>query len=231
MEEKDIATYYDEFSKDRNKLGINRRHRLIFQKLKRAGFKPNHTILEIGCGPGQVTSLLAPYTKSRGKVVATDISPEAIEIAKKHLNSHSHVQYMVTDMSNFTYSGKFDFILLPDVLEHIPEEDHRVLFATLAKHMHENSVIAINFPYPYALEWMHKYDPSDLQVIDQPLYTNNLLPRIYDNGLFLYQLESYSIRSNEPEYQWLIVKPYVEMKKPTPMPAFKKFIGAILARF
>ncbi len=230
MEEKDIASYYDQFSKDRQKLGINRRHRLIFRKLKQAGLKPHHRILEIGCGPGQVTSLLAPYM-SNGKVVATDISPEAIALAKIHLGKYKQVEYMVTDMSDFSYSEKFDFVLLPDVLEHIPEDDHKSLFATLAQHIHENSVIAINFPYPYALEWMHKYDPSDLQVIDQPLYTDKLLPRIYDNGLFLYQLQSYSIRNNEPEYQWLIVKPYVEMKKPTPRPPFKKFIEGILARF
>lgn len=230
MDNNDIATYYDQFSKERHKLGINRRHRLIFKKLKQAGLKPNHKILEIGCGPGQVTSLLSRYIKG-GKIVATDISPEAISLAYKNLSGNHNINFVVTDMSDFSYPETFDFVLLPDVLEHIPEENHKKLFGLIAKHINENSIIAINFPYPYALEWMHKYDQSELQVIDQPLYTNNLLPRIYDNGLFLYHLDSYSIRNNEPEYQWLLVKPYIEMKKPTPRPAYKKFIEGIKARF
>lgn len=230
IEKQEVETYYDTYAKDKRKQAVNRRHRLIFQKLKRAGLRPHHRLLEIGCGTGQVTGLLATYL-TKGSILALDISPESVAIAKQHLGNHANVEFMVSDMSDFQHAEKFDFVLLPDVLEHIPEETHQTLFGTIARHLHPASVIAINFPYPYYLEWAHKHDHSQLQIIDQPLYTDRLLARIYANDLFLWKLESYSIRYQVPEYQWLEVRPRVAMETPTPLSATRRLVEGILARF
>jgi len=230
VQKEQIENYYDGYAKDRRKQAVNRRHRLIFQKLKRAGLKPHHRLLEIGCGTGQVTGILAGYLTG-GSILAVDISPESVAIASSQLNNHQHLHFMVSDMSDFSCEEKFDFVLLPDVLEHIPEETHEALFHTIARHLLPGSVVAINFPYPYYLEWAHENDHSQLQIIDQPLYTDRLLARVYAAGLFIWKLESYSIRYQVPEYQWIELRPRVKLETPRPRPALKRLIEGILARF
>ena len=64
---KDIPKFYDGFNAESfKKFGINIRHRTIFKNLKTAGLLPSHNVLEIGCGTGPVTSLIAKYC-NKGK--------------------------------------------------------------------------------------------------------------------------------------------------------------------
>lgn len=202
---KSVADFYDQFSEKQLKTGINSRHRSILKKLKAAGLKPNHNVLEIGCGVGTLTHLLGGYVTN--KITAADISPESIEVAKKFNKKYSQITYVVSDMSDFTWKDKFDFIVLPDVLEHIPVEQHKNLFKVLRSVMHQDSQICIHIPHPYYIEWVRKNEPSKLQVIDQPLYTNELLNNVYENDLYLHSLLSYSLSKEPEDYQWIILKP------------------------
>jgi hypothetical protein len=109
-------------------------------------------------------------------------------------------------MKGFTYPSKFDFIVLPDVLEHIPLEEHKNLFKTISEHTHADSIVAINIPDPYALECIRKIAPESTQVIDQSLFTNLLTDNIYSNGFFILELRSYALAYKENDYQWLLLK-------------------------
>lgn len=204
-----VISYYDAFANEQLKTGINVRHRTIFHLLKKAGLRRQDQVLEIGCGVGTLTYLIGKYCSS-GKVLATDISPKSIEWAKARTKKFAHVHYMVTDMRDFSSPEKFDFIVLPDVLEHIPLQEHAALFATISRHCHAHSVIAINIPDPYLLQWYHRHEPGKLQIIDQPLYTNIFLPAVYANGFFLAHLQRYALHTIEPDYQWLLLKPQLE---------------------
>ncbi|QGJ72374.1 Hypothetical protein PBC10988_40950 [Planctomycetales bacterium 10988] len=54
------------------------------------------TILEIGCGPGNFTRLLAQqYPKS--KIEAIDLSPQMIEVAKEKSQDFSNIEYRIAD--------------------------------------------------------------------------------------------------------------------------------------
>lgn len=206
MEKKDVAGFYDQYTSYQQKTGINGRHRTIFKRLKKAGLRPDSRVLEIGCGIGTVTGLIAGFLSS-GRILGTDISPKSIEIAKERLGSKSNVEFLVSDMSDFSDERKFDIVVLPDVLEHIPVAEHKNLFARIRKCMHENSVVAINIPNPYYQDWLHKNKPELLQVIDQAVYTDQLLQDVYANDLYLFSLESYCLFSNDSNYQWIILKP------------------------
>lgn len=205
IEKKDISNFYDSYTVRQNKSGVNTRHRIIMQRLKKAGLKDTHKILEVGCGIGTLTGLLAKYCSS-GSVLAVDISPKSIEVAKYTYGSFKNLSFLLSDMSDFKSEIKFDFIVLPDVLEHIPLEQHKQLFHTLSQNLSSNGKIAINIPHPHYLEWAHINRPDLLQIIDQPLHTNLLVPNIYGAGLFIQKLESYSISTNPEDYQWIIVK-------------------------
>ena len=105
-----IAAYYDGHSRDvQERVGINRRHRSIIRRFKATGLKRHHHVLEIGCGVGQLTGLIAPLLP-QGAVLAVDISSNAIATASQRLKGRSNVELAVDDMSAFSVDRRFDRI-------------------------------------------------------------------------------------------------------------------------
>ncbi len=177
-----VVSFYDQFAEKQQKTGINSRHLSILDKVKAAGLQSNHRILEVGCGIGTVSHLLATQVKE-GAVLAVDISPESIEKAKVLWKDQPNLSFEVSDMSDFDKKGQtFDFFVFPDVLEHIPVEQHNRLFQNISKHSHADSVIFIHIPAPRYLQWMIENQPEKLQVIDQPLDTGTLVSTISSHG-------------------------------------------------
>jgi trans-aconitate 2-methyltransferase len=202
---KKVAEFYDDYTVHQLKSGINLRHRRIQSWAKKFGLKEHHTILEIGCGIGTVTGLLAEIIKS-GKILANDISPKSIEIAKTRLQKFNQIDYMSGDIVELDIKDKFDFIVLPDVLEHIPIELHSKLFSKLKTLVKDSGAIIIHIPAPNCLAWDAEHNPEILQIIDQPIYTNILSQNVYSSGLYIYYLEIYSIWRMD-DYQVIVIKP------------------------
>jgi trans-aconitate 2-methyltransferase len=226
---KDIVNFYDNYTQKQKRTGINIRHRTILKNLKDQGLSNTSKILEIGCGIGTVTRLIAKYA-SGGKVVAVDISPQSIEAARELHRDLSNVEFVVSDMSDFSHALRFDFVVLPDVLEHIPVEQHKALFATLKKCVHAGSTILINIPDPHYLRWVHKNRPDLLQIIDQPLATNELLDAVYPSGFYLHSLNTYSLGILEGDYQSIVLKAERELEATTPKPKLSRIIQEIKSR-
>lgn len=126
---------------------------------------------------------------------------------RRYLNKYKNIDFKVSDMTDFSNPEKFDFVIFPDVLEHIPIEAHANIFRTIRANVHENSIVVINIPYPRAVEYMHKYRPELMQIIDQALYTYPFLKAIYENDFYVENLNTYSVFFDEPDYQSFIVKP------------------------
>ena len=227
---KNISRFYDQYSRKQQEVGINIRHRTIIKNAILNGLKREHNVLEIGCGIGTVTSLLAKYLR-KGKLVSVDISPENIKIAKEFTKKYDNIDFSVSDMTDFNSSLLFDFVVLPDVLEHIPLAQHNQLFSIIRKHTHDNSVIYINIPNPYSLEYAREYTPELLQIIDQPLYTNILLDNIYKNGFYLHSLMTYSLSIKEGDYQAIVLKPYKKLAKTTKLSKFANYCNEIKSRW
>jgi trans-aconitate 2-methyltransferase len=200
--EKDVASYYDEFKLKQIKTGINIRHRTIFRELKKAGLKPNHAVLEIGCGIGTVTKLMAGYLKN-GSILGVDISPQNIRFAEEFVGSVNS-KFLVSDMSDFVSEKPFDFIVLPDVLEHIPIEQHFALFQTLARYCKETTVVFINMPSPHFQNYISRTNPALQQIIDQEVHTDQLLNNAYPHGFYLWSLTTYSLGYEGGDYQRII---------------------------
>lgn len=213
-EDKDkVVSFYDQFAETQEKTGINSRHLNILDKVKAAGLNANHSILEVGCGIGTVSHLLAAQVK-QGEVLAVDISPESIAKARELWKDQSNLKFEVSDMSDFDMKRKtFDFFVFPDVLEHIPVDQHDLLFRNIHKHSHLDSVIFIHIPAPRYLQWMIENEPEKLQVIDQPLDSGDLIKSITSNGFYLEKMETYPIFFEEKDYQYFVfraTKPLVE---------------------
>jgi 2-polyprenyl-3-methyl-5-hydroxy-6-metoxy-1,4-benzoquinol methylase len=232
VENKKISEFYDNYTDRQEKWGIHIRHRTILRFLKINGLKRSSTVLEIGCGIGTLTHLVGKFCKA-GNIVAADISSKSIEIAKNKNSQFRNIEFIVSDMSDFKSKYKFDFIVLPDVLEHIPVDQHKNLFARIKECTHENSTVVINIPNPPYLRWAHKHKPELLQIIDQPLDTCELLNNICPNDFYLYSLIPYSLGVRENDYQCIVLKRdrYFEYKSTTPLPQCQKSLRKRLAKF
>ena len=217
MEDKDkVVSFYDQFADKQEKTGINSRHLSILDKLVKAGLSSHHRVLEVGCGIGTVSHLIAKKA-SKGEVLAVDISPESIQKAKVLWKDQKNLHFEVSDMKGFEKPRQFDFFVFPDVLEHIPVDQHFALFETVKRHAHPASVIFIHIPAPRFLEWMIKNEPAKLQVIDQPLDSGQLVKTITDNGFYLDKMETYSVFYQEKDYQYFVFRNQNPITKTTPL--------------
>jgi len=213
--EEEVKEFYDNYVTNQEKTGINSRHISIIDKLVSSGLKSNHKVLEVGCGIGTVSQLIAKKTQ-KGKVLAVDISEKSIEKAKVLWKQFQNLDFEVSDMSDFTKSGQtFDYFVFPDVLEHIPVEQHPNLFARIDAHSHENSVVFIHIPAPRFLEYNINNEPQKLQIIDQPLDTATLVGALNVNGFFLDKMETYPVFFMEKDYQFFIFRRKTTITKST----------------
>lgn len=195
-----IREWYNGFTKKQKSVGINLRHYKIINKAIDFGLKNHHVVLEVGCGIGTLTTLLNNFLNG-GRIVGTDISDASIEIARSNvLGTKNKVEFIVSDMIDFSYSGNFDFIILPDVLEHIPIDQHQNLFEFLSNHMDDHSVLLIHIPHPKGLDFIRKTYPERLQIIDQSIHADSLMESAYSNNLILCYYEAYSLFSDGDEY-------------------------------
>ena len=206
-EEQDkVVRFYDQFAEKQEKTGINSRHLSILDKAKQAGLASNHRVLEVGCGIGTVSHLLATQVP-QVKVLAVDISPESIEKARVLWKKQGNLKFDVSDMSDFNLPGEtFDFFVFPDVLEHIPVAQHARLFENIQRHAHADSVVLIHIPAPRYLEWMIGNQPEKLQVIDQPLDTGVLVQTLGAAGFYLEKMETYALFFEEKDYQYFVFR-------------------------
>lgn len=204
MNKKRSIEFYDQYVQRQVKMGINHRHISIVQLLEKFGLQSTDEVLEIGCGVGTVTGLIAAHVK-KGRIVANDISRKSIDAAEEILRDRKNIQFIAGDIIKEELEGTFDWIVLPDVLEHIPIEHHQALFDKLKVHLKPNGRILIHIPQEDYLRWIHEHQPELLQEIDQPLDLIEIVRKLKISQLHLLQLKDYSIYVKPYDYRYLLI--------------------------
>lgn len=225
----DVATFYDEFVDRQTRVGANRRHQAILGWLKRFGLRPDSRVLEVGCGVGPLTRLLAEAAP-QGSVVGTDLSPKSIEAAKERLAAFGNAELVVGDALEVEIDERFDVVVLPDVIEHIPLEAHDALFGRVASWVKADGFVLLHYPNPHHLEWFHVHHPERLQIIDQPIHADVLLANAYRHGLYLDYFERYSIWIREGDYVVAVLRPSAGVGEFTKLPQPRSSLRARAAR-
>ncbi len=214
----DVTGFYDAYVGRQTGVGVNERHQAILARLRALGLRPGRTVLEIGCGVGTLTGLIAAAVGPQGSVVAVDLSPASIEAARGRLQGVANLRLEAVDVLEAEIEGRFDFVVLPDIVEHIPLERHPALFERVAAWVERDGVVLLNYPSPHYLEWCREHHPERLQIVDQPIHADLLLANAYPHGLYLDRLETYSVWVREGDYVAAVLRPRAGVGRFTPLP-------------
>ena len=209
----EVINYYDAYTTRQSITGINERHQSIQRWLEKKGLKPDDEVLEIGCGIGTQTELLTNYLNSDTKVTAIDISPKSVDIAKQRLANKTNIKWIADDYLKVKDDHKYDVVLLPDVIEHIPLELHFSLFEKIASNLKEDGFVLIHIPNPLYLEWCEKYTPEKLQIIDQAVHTDLLVKNTRPHGFYIHFLSTYQVWVDNCDYRVIVLKKLKEIEK------------------
>lgn len=103
------------------------------------------SVLEIGCGEG---GNLLPFLEAGcARVTGIDISEHKIENARRFYSAipaGERVEFIAADIYDCADTGKFDLIMMRDVLEHIHDQARFIAF--VKKLLAPNGVLFIAFP-------------------------------------------------------------------------------------
>ncbi len=90
-------------------------------------------ILELGCGTGLLTTMLA-YAYPNAKIVAIDISKTMVQLAKSRKNLES-VQFLIRDFRKSWPTGSFDAVVAALCLHHVSVEDRQKIVTRAAERL------------------------------------------------------------------------------------------------
>ena len=97
-------------------------------------------ILEIGCGSGRLTKLIAELPDIE-KFVAMDISPDLIESAKKNTRGQN-IDYHCIDLQNYNPKEKFDLVFSCEVMMHIPHQEIKNIISNIISFSKQKIILA-----------------------------------------------------------------------------------------
>lgn len=215
----DSKAFYDEYVDRQTAVGVNERHRAILDRLVRYGLRPHHRVLEIGCGVGTVTGLIAEKLGKGGSVLAVDLSPRSVEAARERLAGRANVRLVAADVLDLDLPETFDVVVLPDVIEHIPAELHGALFEKIASWSRPTGFVLLHYPNPWYTTWCREHRPDLLQLVDQPVHAHEVATHAWAHGLYLDFLETYTIWIEEGDYVVAVLRPVRSGSAFTPKPS------------
>lgn len=131
-------------------------------------YVPQGIILDIGCGHGLLSNLLAITSQER-QVLGIDIDPKKIAAAQRTIGSRSNIQFEVGDAASLP-GRNYNAVTIADVMYLIPPETQRAILKNIADVLNPNGLLVWKthshhprwkYAITYAQEWlMTKLGPT-----------------------------------------------------------------------
>jgi cyclopropane fatty-acyl-phospholipid synthase-like methyltransferase len=100
-----------------------------------------HTVLELGCGTGYFTDVIAETAQS---VLATDISEAMLNVAREHGEGLENVQYRVVDALDLpTDLGKFSAVFAGFLWSHFTKDQQDAFLAGLRARIGKDTLLVL----------------------------------------------------------------------------------------
>ena len=129
-----LRTEFNQWARAGKGESMERGHRPVGeQAIAKMRVNPEARVLDVGCGSGWATRLLADYA-TNGRVTGIDISDEMVELARESSQSHRNVYYEVASAeklpfadSEFTHAFSMESLYYYRNVLQALNEIHRVL--------------------------------------------------------------------------------------------------------
>lgn len=99
------------------------------------------SVLEIGCGTGELLASLKP-----SKGLGIDISSEMVSLAKKKYGTNPRLDFKIGSAEKLLINGKWDYVIMVDVVEHLV--DHRTVFSRISRFIGPHTKLIITMANP-----------------------------------------------------------------------------------
>jgi ubiquinone/menaquinone biosynthesis C-methylase UbiE len=107
-----------------------------------AGLKIDMKVLDLGCGNGSVSHLMAGIVGESGQVIGIDIDKKIIELAGQHTSSLKNLEFRVMDVNSASdLDCDFDFIYMRFLLSHLQNPLDLITFAK--SHLKDGGILAV----------------------------------------------------------------------------------------
>ena len=131
-----LRTEFNEWARAGKGESMERGHRPVGeQAIARMHVEPNSRVLDVGCGSGWATRLLADYAFT-GRVTGIDISDEMVQLARESSKDHQNVEFKVAsaeqlpfETNEFTHAFSMESLYYYRNIPKALTEIHRVMKA------------------------------------------------------------------------------------------------------
>lgn len=163
--------------------------------LRDAGVGPGMTVLDVGCGTGEMTRLVAELVGATGRVTGVDQSATALATARAQSGRVPNVQFVESGLGAYVHTRPLDALVGRCALVHIPERVGVV--GRLARQVRAGGVVAFCEPI----------------VVSPPCAT---APRPLLSGCMAWLAETFKRSAARPDMGLALPETFVEAGLPSP---------------
>ena len=164
------ARYYDTLL---NILSLGTYSIFIRKAISKMNIQPGDRILDLGCGTGRNSCLMAKYLSSDGSIVGMDIGEEMIAQFEKKCSKHPNIEVQKLRIDEpLPFNKEFDKTLLSFVFHGFPDDKKEKIIANVKKSLKPGGQLFI-------LDY-NEFDLADRSIIFQKLFTKGECPLAID---------------------------------------------------
>ena len=136
-------------------------------RLLKPHIRSGMTVLDVGCGPGFFTGVMADLVGPEGTVIAADLQPEMLDLTKakmyrKGLSDRVVLHKTASETLHLNQSGIMDFAIAFHMVHEVPSS--RALFAEVFDCLKPGGIFLVSEPKGHVKKEEFRQEMKDAQV-------------------------------------------------------------------